>query len=180
MFAVAFLFIFFFLWLFSGRVVQFETYAISFIYAALCSSVLAVVMKRSVVRKFLQEIRVSVFWALLLSAVLMHSLLTSQSLSILDLVLLTLVCFWAGLILVDIESIVVGSFFALGLCTLIMFVEFSIPAFLGVLSHAEFNEIVYYQAIRMIFTAIFPVPVILCLVAGILGGYFGERVFASV
>ena len=179
-FVVAFSTIFLFLWFFSHGVIQQETYMASFIYAAFCSSLIAVFMKRRVVAKIFREQKVSIFWAMLLSAILLHSSLASRALSVLDLVLLALVSFWAGLILVDLETLIVGSFVALGLCTLIMFLELSIPAFLGVLSVKELDIVVYYQAIRMIFSTIFPAPIILAVVSSIIGGYFGERFFSNV
>jgi hypothetical protein len=178
-FTVAFFMIFLFLWFFSRGVIQQETYLASFIYAAFCSSLYVAFMKRRVVAKTFREQKVSIFWAMLLSAILLHSSLTSHALPLLDLVLLALVSFLAGLILVDLETLIVGSFVALALCTLIMFLELSLPAFLSVLSVKELDIVIYYQAIRMTFLAIFPAPIILAIVSSIIGGYFGERAFSN-
>jgi len=179
-FSVTFLLMFFFLYLFSGGIIQSETYAYSFLYAVICSLLSTALLKRRLVKKTLKELKIAILWAMLLSAILIHSMLNRQGLSIIDFVFLALVGFWAGVILVDLDSIVVGCVIAFGLCVFIMFFALSLPAFLGVLSYPGLNDIVYNQAVRMIFLAVFPFPLFLGVVSSILGGYVGEKIFASV
>lgn len=127
----------------------------------------------------IRGIRISILWALLLSAILVNSLLSKPALSMLDIILLAIVSFWAGLILIDFGSIIIGWFMAFIICIPIMFFELSLPAFLGVLSYPGLNEIIYFQAVKMIFTAVFPSPIIVGVVSSVLGGYFAERFLAS-
>lgn len=178
-FSATYLLMFFFLYFFSGGIVQLETYLFSLVYAVVCNLLFIALLKRRWVKKILRELKISILWAVLLSAILIHSVLNRQGLSISDFAFLALVSFWAGIIVVDLDSIVVGCLTAFGLCVLIMFLELSLPAFLGVLSHPELNVIVHYQAVKMIFLAVFPLSLLLGAVSSILGGYVGEKIFAS-
>ena len=56
-----------------------------------------------------------------------------------------------------------------------MLLVLSLPAFLGVLSLPELNEIVYLQAVRMTFFSVFPIALIMSGFSSIVGGYFGEK-----
>lgn len=190
-FLVGFLLMLFALYLSAGGLFRFETYLISLIYAAFWSLVFATLLKRKPtkftawlenksVRKIFQELKTAVPWALLLSSILIHSSLNDSAFGILDLIFLALVSFWAGVIFVDLESIITGCLMAFGLCVLFVFLALSLPAFLGVLSSLGLNEIVYSQAVRMTFLSVFPVPIILGFASAILGGYFGEKIFANV
>jgi len=190
-FPVTFLLMFFSLYLSAGGLVQFETYLVSLIYAIFWSLLFATLLKmrpikftvrlesRSV-KKILGELKIVVPWALLLSSILIHSSLSRPAPQILDFIFLASVSFWAGVILVDLESVITGCLIALGLCVLLILFALSLPAFLGVLSRLGLDEIVYNQAIKMAFTAIFPFSAIICIASAILGGCFGEKIFASV
>jgi len=178
-FLANFLLMLLFTYLFSGGTIQFETYLSSLVYAVICGLLSIAIVKRRSVKKILPGIRIPILWAILLSGILVNSILNRPGLSIFDFALLALVCFWAGIIIVELDSIIFSCLIAFGLCVVIMFLELSLPAFLGVLSYARLNDIVYYQATRMIFLAVFPFPLILGVASSILGGYFGEKIFAS-
>jgi len=116
-----------------------------------------------------------VSWSLLLSTVLVHAILANGSLSVFDCGLLFVVGFVAGYLMVDLEKVVMGSFLSFGLCVLVLFVELSLSAVLGIVSRTAFNQIVYVQAIKIIFPNAFPAPFIINIVSSILGEYMGER-----
>jgi len=190
-FLLTFLTMLFSLYISTGGLFRFETYLISLIYATVWSLVFATLLKRKRIKftawlenrsvnNFFQELKTVVPWALLLSSILIHSSLNGPAFQILDLIFLALVSFWAGIILVDLDSIITGCLIAFGLCVIFVFFAFSLPAFLGVLSPLGLNEIVYAQAVKMTFLSVFPFPIILGFVFAILGGYFGEKIFASV
>lgn len=120
-----------------------------------------------------------VSWSVLISSVLLYSVLMSPP-PILSYILLGLASFFAGVVLVDLDVIIVGCLITFALCVAMMFIALSLPVFLGTLSHAVLSDLVYTQALRMIFYATFPISIILCLVTGILGGYVGEKVFPNV
>ncbi|OGD45055.1 hypothetical protein A3K79_05790 [Candidatus Bathyarchaeota archaeon RBG_13_46_16b] len=90
-------------------------------------------------------------------------------------VLFACASFVAGLVILDLERVVIGSFVAFGFCVLIMFMELSLPALVGAMSHAVLSEVVYYEAIRKIFTTLIPIAFVLNIAMAIVGGYFGER-----
>jgi hypothetical protein len=107
--------------------------------------------------------------------VLVHTILANGSLSVFDCGLLFVVGSVAGYLMVDLEKVIIGSLLSFGLCVLILFVELSLAAVLGIVSNAAFNQIVYIQAARIIFPNAFPVPFIINIVSSILGEYMGER-----
>lgn len=170
----------FFSYFFSGGKFQLETYMFSLIYAIISSLLVMTLLKREIIKKIFNELKIVVLWAILLSSILVYNVINEDSLSVVNFVFLALVCCWAGIIIVDIELTIVKCLMSFGLCALIMFLELSLPAFLKVLSHPELGEIVYYQAIRMIFIAIFPFPLLLGVISSFFGAYIGEKIFTNV
>lgn len=170
----------FFLYFFSGGKFQLETCMFSLIYAIISSLLVMALLKRNTVKKIFCELKIVVLWAILLSSILVHTVINRNGLPVVNFVFLALVCCWAGIIIVDIELVVVKCLMSFGLCILIMFLELSLPAFLRVLSHPELGEIVYYEAIKMIFIAIFPFPLLLGMISSLFGAYIGEKIFTNV
>lgn len=167
-----------FSYFFSGGRLQPESQVFSLIYAIISSLIILALFKREMMKKIFKELKIVVLWAILLSSILTHATLSKDGLPIVDFVFLALICCWAGVIIVDIEVTLVKCLIAFGLCALIMLLELSLPAFLRVLSYPELGEIVYYQAVKLVFLAIFPFPLMLGIISSFLGAYIGEKYFA--
>ncbi len=116
-------------------------------------------------------------WGLLLSSVMIHWVLSGSVAIAFYYVFLACASFVAGLVVLDLERAVIGSFIAFGLCALLMFIELSLPVLVGAMSYALLGEMVYYEAIRKIFTTLVPIPFVLNTAAAVVGSYFGERYF---
>lgn len=119
------------------------------------------------------------FWSLLLSSIMVHAVLSSAQISFAYYILLGVVGFVAGMLIVDLERVIVGSFLSILLCTLIMFGELSLAALLGVFQHPEFEGIVYTYAVRTVFPVVFPFAAVLNVFSAVVGAYFGEKVLPN-
>lgn len=113
-------------------------------------------------------------WAIIIASILLHSLYQKQSVSFFDFALLFLASVFAGLILVDIRTILVGYLVAFVLSVALIYVCLILPVLLDVFTYPEFGEVVYREAVKLVFVAVFPISFFTCFVGGFIGGAFGE------
>ena len=126
-------------------------------------------------RAWIKDLSVTVAWSLIMSSIMLQSLYERPLLTALDLTLLFLASFFAGLILVDAGIIVFGYMGSLVLSLLTMFVSLSLPALLGRVKYLELESLVYSEALSSIVRIVFPVVLVICLVGAFLGGIMGEH-----
>jgi len=117
-FSASFLLLFFNLYFLSGGVIRFETYLIPSVYAVVCSLLFTVLLRgrtakltallrsRSVKKAF-QALKIAIPWAILLSSIQVYFSLNTSAFPIFGFVLLALTCFCAGVILVDLDLVMV-------------------------------------------------------------------------
>jgi hypothetical protein len=117
---------------------------------------------------------VVVGWALIIASILLHSIYQTQSISPFDFVLLFLTSVFAGLVLVDIRTILFGYLVAFFIAVAFMFICLVLPAILAVFTYSEFAEVIYREATRLVFLAVFPFSFFVCFVGGFVGGALGE------
>lgn len=116
-------------------------------------------------------------WGATMASIMLQALYERlfSTLTAWDLLLLFLVSVLAGMVLVDPTVIVLGYVVSLSVTTIIMFICLTSPALLGVLLYPAFREVMYEGALVTVFRTILPVPLIVCLIAGLIGGVIGER-----
>lgn len=85
----------------------------------------------------------------------------------------------AGLLIVDLKSIVFCSILAYLFSAILMFLVLSLPVFLGTLSHPVLSNLVYAQNMKLVFYFTFPFMLLINVVSGMIGGYIGEILLAS-
>lgn len=124
----------------------------------------------------LEDILVTVGWGVSSASITLQALYVRSFVSLWDLALLLVVSVLAGMILVDVEIIVISYVGSFLLSLLMMFFCLTLPATLGRIQFAELGQTV---AVIMIFRSVFPIPVILCPICGLIGGVIGEKLWSS-
>lgn len=128
----------------------------------------------------LKEFLVTVGWSIntassVLQAIYQPRYYPGYPLAAFNVVFLFVMSVLAGMVLVDVEIVVFGYVGALSLSVLLMFVSLSLPALLGEVIYAPLKDVLYSGIVVLIFQTIFPGVIILCLMGGLLGSFFGER-----
>jgi hypothetical protein len=123
-------------------------------------------------RQELKDVVATAAWAVVISSVILPALYTRGSLVESDLILLFLGSVVAGLVLADLERLILSSVVAIALSLVIIYLCLNLPAFLHL---ATAETALAESAIVMIFRSIFPIPLIAILFGGLLGSSLGER-----
>ena len=126
-----------------------------------------------------KDVLVIISWGFLMAAIILQALYANASLAALDILLLFVVSVVAGMLLIDIKTILLGYTCSFSLSVLITFICLTLPMTLGTFEYAAQSEALYRAAVFMIFTSFFPAPIILCLIGGFLGSAIGERLNLS-
>ena len=126
-----------------------------------------------------KDVLVVISWGFLMAAIILQALYANASLAALDILLLFVVSVVAGMLLIDIKTILLGYLCSFSLSVLITFICLTLPVTLRIFEYAALNEALYRAAVFMIFTSVFPAPIILCLIGGFLGSAVGERLNLS-
>jgi hypothetical protein len=117
-------------------------------------------------------------WAFLISSIILQVLYVTPVMSWPHYILLVLVSTVCGMLIVDLQDVVLSYF-------LVLLFSFSLTTFfLGVLpsltgalqSGFMASDLVVSSAIMMIIRSTFPSVWVLCLLAGVIGGGIGERI----
>jgi len=144
---------------------------------------------KAVWRERIFALLVSVCWAFMLSSIMLPSLYRKVDYQLRYGLSTTPYSFWfsalefgmimgvsvlAGLLLVDADKIVYGTFVTLILTVIIMFCGLSLPAILG--RGFEINRVALYSiSIVKVFESVLLGPMLLCFLAAVFGGILGER-----
>jgi len=123
-------------------------------------------------RQELRDIAAAAGWAIFLASIILPALYSRASLVELDLVLLFLGSAVVGIVVADLERLIISCVVAIALSLVIIYLCLNLPVFLHL---AVAGEALGGSAIVMIFRGIFPIPVIAILFGGLLGSFFGER-----
>lgn len=126
-----------------------------------------------------KNVLIIVSWGFLMASIVLQALYTHMSLTALDILLLFVVSVLAGMILIDIKTIVLGYICSFFLSVLITFICLTLPATLGIFEYAMQSEALYRVAISVIFTGVFPAPIILCFIGGFVGSAISEKLNLS-
>ena len=130
---------------------------------------------RTILDKRMKDILVMIGWAIIVASVVLQALYQRWSLTGLDMVLLFIVSVLAGMVLVDPEVIVLSYAGSIFMSVLIMFVCLTLPATLGMLTYVVLEQLLYSEALSTIVKSLIPIPIILCLMGGLIGGFIGEE-----
>lgn len=137
-------------------------------------------------KREIKNILITSEWTILLSGVILWAFYSGHSYSLEalstygpafmldDLVIVFAVSVFAGLILVDLESIVFGSVGVLGSSVVIVFLCINLPSFLGMIEYPALREYLQVAAVNFIFRS-FMLSGVICLMGALLGGFLGER-----
>jgi len=120
----------------------------------------------------LRDVAATAGWAVVLASIALQALYVRASLTELETVLLFFGSVVVGVVLADLEKLIMGCVAAIALSVVIMYVCLNLPAILHLTAA---SEALGEGAIVMIFRGIFPIPIIAILFGGLLGSYIGER-----
>ena len=121
-----------------------------------------------------RDMLIVVGWAVLIASITLQGLYERLNLTIWDMGLLFAVSVIAGMVLVDAGVIILGYIASLTISMVIMFICLILPAALGKLVHVLLGDLLYQEAIILIFRSMIPIPVVLCIMGGLVGGIMGE------
>jgi hypothetical protein len=115
-------------------------------------------------------------WGATIAAIYAHAMFQGSYPTLLDYSLVLAVCVMGGALMMDMGRALLGFFAAILIGLAILFFIATLPASLGqVPPLGQFA--VYGIWSGIIFTSIFPIPIISFLVASALGSIVGERIF---
>jgi hypothetical protein len=115
-------------------------------------------------------------WGLAIAAVYSQAMFQRASMTLLDYVLVFLICLMAGAITEDMGRSLLSYLAAMALGTFVLLTLLSIPASASTLP-APGGLLFTSLWITIVFTAVFPLPFIGYLVATIIGAAVGEKYF---
>jgi len=118
-------------------------------------------------------------WSLIISSILLRALYERPILSVLELALLVIVSIFAGAVMANARTVVLGYIASIILTIFITYFSLVLPVLLNKIGFAPLGDLVYQQAIIMVFRGIFPVPIFLCFIGAFVGGFLGERLFGQ-
>jgi len=121
----------------------------------------------------LLDLAVIAGWAVAITSIIVNSLYVRPLLTWVDIVLLFVASAMSGMMLVDLESVVVGFVVAFALATVMTYILLCLPTILGI--SGAIGEVLSSGAVVMVFRSIFPVPFILILIGGFFGSFLGEK-----
>jgi hypothetical protein len=117
---------------------------------------------------------VTICWGIVLASIILQGLYQGPVLDTYGLVFIVLVSFFAGIVIGDMRLIAFGWFLSFILSMFLAFFILCLPVFLGLVWDVGIISEFYAGITVMIFRAVFPTVIILCLFASFLGGLVGE------
>lgn len=115
-------------------------------------------------------------WSLILANLILDPIYQGLPLNIWNLLSIFLVSAFAGFILIDADRIVMAALATLLLSATIIFLCLSLPALLGKIGASQLGGLLYAGALRLVVKYVFPFPIALCILGGLVGGMIGEKV----
>ncbi|MEM2703366.1 MAG: hypothetical protein QXR45_09410 [Candidatus Bathyarchaeia archaeon] len=117
---------------------------------------------------------VVIAWGIVLASIILQNLYRGLTLDSVGLASIFLISFFAGIIIGDLRLIAFGWFFSLIFSMTLVFFVLCSPVFLGLVWDGGIIHEFYAGVIVMIFRAVFPTVVMICLFACFLGGLAGN------
>lgn len=125
-----------------------------------------------------RSIAIVIAWGVTNASIVLNAFLSGrQILGWYDFLFLLLISAFAGVLLADIKTIVLGIFESLFLCVLISYTCMILPALFGNVAGLGQANAIYWLAIFMIFQAFFPTALMMFVVGGMLGGFLEGLLF---
>lgn len=115
-------------------------------------------------------------WTLAMTSTFAQALFQRAGLSLLDYGLLAAICFVAGMIIVDLGRALLSYVGTMAVTTVLLITLLSYPATTANLPSPG-NLLFSTLWLIVVFTAVFPIPLITCLVTTVIGASVGERYF---
>jgi hypothetical protein len=126
-------------------------------------------------RRPLRDALIILGWAIILANFILNTIYQGLPLNIWILLSIFLVSAFAGFLLVDADRIVLASLATILLSAVIIFLCLSLPALLGRIGIPQLGAILYAGALGLTVKYLFPFPIALCILGGLVGGMMGER-----
>jgi hypothetical protein len=123
-----------------------------------------------------RTVLVALGWSFLLSSIILQVLYVTPTISVPVYALLVLVSIMCGMLIVDLQDVVLSYFMVVLLSLLItVFMLGVMPSLTGSLPSGFTGiDLIMSSAVMMVATSTFPGVWVLCLLAGVLGGGIGE------
>ena len=115
-------------------------------------------------------------WTLAMTATFAQALFQRASMSYFDYGLVAAICFVAGIIVIDLGRALLSYIATMAITTFLLITLLSYPATTTNLPSPG-NLLFSSLWIIVVFTTIFPLPLIACLVATVIGAMVGEKYF---
>ncbi|MBX5326948.1 MAG: hypothetical protein ACQXXH_07070 [Candidatus Bathyarchaeia archaeon] len=94
-----------------------------------------------------------------------------------DWLLLFFVAVFAGALLAEMKTIVLGAFEALLVSVGLTYLFMVLPVIVGNVEGYYFSNVVYSLSVTRVFWEFFPVPAFMCLLGGVVGGFVEDFIF---
>lgn len=119
-----------------------------------------------------RSVAIVIAWSLTNSAIILNAFLGGrQVMGWYDFAFVFLVSTFAGVLLADVKTIVLGIFESLFLSVLLMYIGLVLPVLLGNVAGFYQANLIYWVSLGLIFKAFFPLAVLAYLLGGMLGGF---------
>ena len=120
----------------------------------------------------LRDILIAFGWSLILSSIILQALYTRPMLCEMDILLIFVASFLAGLMFRELATAVLCWFCSIFICVALMTLCLNTPVFLGI---SRFAPLIEYSSILMIFRGVFPLPLISSLFGCLVGNVVREK-----
>jgi len=130
-----------------------------------------------------RSIAIVIAWGIMNASIVLNAFLSggqiggATGLEWYYLLLLFSVSVFAGLLLADVKTIVLGVFESLFISILFVYLGIILPVLLGNVAGFGQANVVYWTAIGLIFKAFFPLGILTFVLGGMLGGFMEDLLF---
>lgn len=119
-----------------------------------------------------RSVAIVIAWGFTNTAIILNAFLSGrQIMAWYDFVLVLFVSAFAGVLLADVKTIVLGIFESLFLSVLLMYIALVLPVLLGNVAGFYQANLIYWVSLGLIFKAFFPLAVFAYFLGGMLGGF---------
>ena len=114
-------------------------------------------------------------WGLIITSIVLRPFYVGINLSGIDYLLIFFLAMLAGMILIDLEKVVYGSFGSLVISMGVMFFCLISPVVFGRITQSTLLDLFYGGTVVAVFRAFFPITIIVTFLGALAGGFLGER-----
>jgi hypothetical protein len=123
-------------------------------------------------RRFVEDVLVILGWSMIISSIVLQTVYETPLLTSSALFILFVLSVIAGATLIDAVKVIIGCAVSILLSVLFSFLCLIFPSFyLG----SSLSQLVYAEAIIMIFRVMVPTVPVVCFLGAVIGGYVGEK-----